>query len=102
MVSKFIKQRVERYATSWYWKMLLEKHFSTMNLEFEEIAQVEEVEEYKSYIGFVKVKSHSDLNEFIEVTVLFDKRGNVSIQCYPIIFNCMDTDGGKILLQKTY
>jgi hypothetical protein len=102
MVSEYVKQQVERYAASWIWKMVLEKHFSKMDLEFEEIAQIEEILEYSYYVGFVKVKSHSKLNEFIEVTVMFDKRGKPSINIDSQIYNEISNDEGRLLLQKIY
>ena len=100
MISKYIKEQVKKYATSWLWKMILEKHFSKMDLEFEEIAMIEEILEYSYYIAFVKVKSHSNLNEFIEVTVMFDKRGSPSINVNSKIYNNFESDEGVNLFEQ--
>ena len=37
-----------------------------MNIEFEEITLIEEIIPYQLYIGYIKIKSLSEKNEFIE------------------------------------
>ena len=96
------EQVIQRYARIWYWEDLLKTQFSVMNLEFQEIVFIEEILPYINYIGFVKVKSHSKHNEFIEVMVSFNKKGRGIINIHPRILNSIEDEiaGGKVLLNK--
>jgi hypothetical protein len=96
------EQVIQRYARIWYWEDLLKTQFSVMNLEFQEIVFIEEILPYINYIGFVKVKSHSKQNEFIEVMVSFNKKGRGTINIHPRILHSIEDEiaGGKVLLNK--
>jgi hypothetical protein len=94
--------KVKRLAKSFYWEKFLKKEFSVMKLEFIEIALIEELIPYEYYNGFVRIKSYSGNDEFIEVTVSFNMQGIPYVTCNPKIINTVHNflDGGKILLDK--
>ena len=94
------EQVIQRYAKMWFWEDILKKELLKMNLEFQEIMFIEEIISYSHYIGFVKVKSVSNKDEFIEATVLFDKRGRVTLSFRANIIYSLEEEiaGGKILL----
>jgi hypothetical protein len=94
------EQAIQRYAKAWFWEDILKKELLKMNLEFQEIMFIEEIIPYSHYIGFVKVKPVSNRNEFIEVTVLFDKRARVILSFRANIIYSFEEEiaGGKILL----
>ena len=94
--------RIRQFAIGYYWEELLKKKFSYMGIEFEEISLIEEIIPYELYIGYVKIKSLSEKTEFIEIEVVFDKRGNPSVTCYPKILNSikLEYSGCKVLLNK--
>jgi len=96
------ERKIRNNAVSWVWKEVLKPRFKELNLEFDEIVFIEEVDEFNYYIAFVKVKSHSDKPEYIEVTVNFNARGMPIASIYPIILNRVYTNftEGKILLNK--
>ena len=96
------ERKIRNNAVSWVWKEILKPQFKELNLEFDEIVFIEEVDEFNYYIAFVKVKSHSDKPEYIEITVNFNARGMPIISIYPIIQNRVYTNftEGKILLNK--
>ena len=93
---------IQRYARIWYWEDIIKKQFSEMNLEFQEIVFIEEILPYVNYVGYVQVKSHSKNDEFIEVTVSFNKRGSAYINIHPRLLNSIEDEiaGGKVLLSK--
>lgn len=70
-----------------------------MNLEFQEIVFVEELVPYESYRGFVKVKSHSQMLEFIEISVRFNKKGHPYASIHPCIIHTISSTSatGKVL-----
>ena len=96
------EKRIKSNAASWIWEEALKPQFRELNLEFEEIVLIEEVDMFNYYIAFVKVKSHSGKPEYIEITVTFNSKGTASASIYPIILNRVDTSftEGKILLNK--
>jgi hypothetical protein len=96
------ERRIKSNGVSWIWKEVLKPQFRQLNLEYEEIVFIEEVDEYNYYIAFVKVKSHSEKPEYIEITVTYNSRGTASVSIYPIILNKVYTNftEGKILLNK--
>ena len=72
-----------------------------MNLEFIEIVLIEELIPFEFYIGFVRIKSQSDKDEFIEVVVSFNIDGLPHINCNPNILNSIEEHlEGNILLNK--
>ena len=73
-----------------------------MNIVFEEIVLIEELIPFEFYVGFVRIKSQSEKDEFIEVVVTFNKKGQPNINCNPEILNSIEDclDGGKILLDN--
>ena len=93
------EEKIQRYALLWYWEDILKTQFSVMNLEFQEIVFIEEILPYINYIGFVRVKSHSKQDEFIEVMVSFNKKGQASINIHPRILNSIEDEiaGGKVV-----
>jgi hypothetical protein len=96
------KERIEQFAIGYYWEELLKIKFLSMNIEFEEISLIEEIIPYQLYIGYIKIKSLSEKNEFIETEVIFDKRGNPFVTCYPKILNSVEPQlcGKPILLNR--
>jgi len=96
------EQAIQRYAKIWFWEDLLKKELLEMNLEFQKIMFIEEITSYSHYIGFVKVKSTSKKDEFIEVTVVFDKRAKLTISLRPTIIYSLEEEiaGGRILLDN--
>jgi hypothetical protein len=92
------EEKIERYAKIWYWEDILKAQFSIMNLEFKEIVFIEEILPYVNYIGYVKVKE----NEFIEVSVTFNKKGHGTMNIRPTILNSIQDEiaGGKVLFSK--
>jgi hypothetical protein len=94
------EEKIQRYAKLWYWEDILKSHFSVMNLEFKKIVFIEEIIQYVNYIGYVQVKSHSNKDEFIEVTVSFNKMGRGILNIRPTILNSIEDEiaGGKVLL----
>ena len=96
------EQKIQRYAKLFFWENILRKQFSVMNLEFQEIVFIEEILAYINYIGFVKVKSHSKKDEFIEVMVSFNREGQINLTIYPIILNSFEDEiaGGKVLFSR--
>ena len=96
------EERIRQFAIGYYWEELLKKKFSYMGIEFEEISLIEEIIPYELYIGYVKIKSLSEKNEFIEIEVIFDKRGNPFVTCYPKILNSVEPQvcGKPIILNK--
>jgi len=96
------EERIRQFAIGYYWEELLKKKFSYMGIEFEEISLIEEIIPYQLYIGYIKIKSLSEKNEFIETEVIFDKSGNPFVTCYPKILNFVEPVlcGKPILLNK--
>lgn len=96
------ERKIRSNGVSWIWKEALKPQFKELNLEFEEIVFIEEVEEYNCYTAYVKVKSHSEKPEYIEIVVYFNTRGSPIASIYPIILNKVDTNftTGKIILNK--
>lgn len=96
------ERKIRSNAVSWIWKEALKSQFKELNLEFEEIVFIEEVDAFNYYIAFVKVKSHSDKPEYIEITVNFNARGTPMMSIYPTIQYRVYTSftEGKILLNK--
>lgn len=96
------EERIRQFAIGYYWEELLKKKFSYMGIEFKEISLIEEIIPYELYIGYVKIKSVSEKNEFIETEVIFDKRGHPFVTCYPKILNSVEPHlcGKPILLNK--
>mgnify|MGYP000479458368 CR=1 FL=1 len=96
------EERIRQFAIGYYWEELLKKKFSYMNIEFEEISLIEEIIPYQLYIGYIKIKSLSEKNEFIETEVIFDKRGNPFVTCYPKILNSIEGEisGSKVLFRR--
>jgi|LauGreDrversion4_2_1035121.scaffolds.fasta_scaffold96311_1 hypothetical protein len=96
------EERIRQFAIGYYWEDLLKIKFSYMNIEFEEISLIEEIIPYELYIGYIKIKSLSQKNEFIETEVVFDKRGNPFVRCFPTILNSVEAQlcGKPILLNK--
>ena len=96
------ERKIRSNAASWIWKEALKSQFRELNLEFEEIVFIEEVDAFNYYIAFVKVKSHSDKPEYIEITVNFNERGTPMMSIYPTIQYRVYTNftEGKILLNK--
>lgn len=94
--------RIRNNATTIFWKEKLKKYLSHMNLEFEEIMLIEEVDPFNYYIAHIKVNSHSEKNKFIEVIVTFNVKGQASISIYPILLDTINLDFsyGNILLNK--
>lgn len=92
------QEKIERYAKLWYWEDVIKAQFSVMNLEFQEIVFIEEILPYINYIGFVKVKE----DEFIEVSVTFNKRGHGTMNIRPTILNSIEDEiaGGKVLFSN--
>ena len=84
------EERIRQFAIGYYWEELLKKKFSHMGIEFEEISLIEEIIPYELYIGYVKIKSVSEKNEFIETEVIFDTRGHPFVTCYPGIVNSVE------------
>lgn len=93
------EQVIQKYAKIWYWEEILKTQFSVMNLELQEIVFIEEIIPYINYIGFVRIKSNSKQDEYIEVTVSFNKKGQAIINIYPRIINSIEDEiaGGKVL-----
>lgn len=96
------EERIQRYAKIWYWEAILKTEFSVMNLEFQEIVFIEELFPYSNYAGFVKVKSHSNKDEYIEVNVSFNKRAQGIMNINPNILNSIEDEisGGKVLFTR--
>ena len=93
---------INRYAKLFFWEDILKRQFSQMNIEFVEIALIEELIPFTMYSGFCRIKSLSEKDEFIEVIVSFNKKGIPNINCNPEILNSIEDclDGGKILLDN--
>jgi hypothetical protein len=96
------EQYIQRFAKLFFWENILKTEFSQMNIEFIEIVLIEELIPFSLYSGFSRIKSLTEKNEFIEITVTFNKRGIPSMSCSPTILNSIDDclDGGKILLDN--
>lgn len=96
------ERKIKRFAFLFMWEDFLRTHFKSMGLEFQEIVFIEELEEFGIYTGFARIKSNSDKNEFIEISVVFDKKGSPVVTLYPSIINSIDyyITGGKVLLNK--
>ena len=96
------ERAVNRYAKLFFWEDILKRQFSQMNIEFVEIALIEELIPFTMYSGFCRIKSLSEKDEFIEVIVSFNKKGIPNINCNPEILNSIEDclDGGKILLDN--
>ena len=73
-----------------------------MNIVFEEIVLIEELIPFEFYVGFVRIKSQSEKDEFIEVCVSFNKNGLPYITCNSTIVYSIEEhlEGGKVLLDK--
>jgi hypothetical protein len=96
------ERAVNRFAKLFFWEEILRKQFSIMNIEFQEILLIEELVPFTVYVGFSRIKSLSEKDEFIETTVTFNKKGTPSLNCNPRIIYSIDDclDGGKILLDN--
>ena len=96
------ERNVNRYAKTFFWEDVLRRHFSEMNIEFVKIVLIEELVPFTMYSGFCRIKSLSEKDEFIEVVVTFNKKGQPNINCNPEILNSIEDclDGGKILLDN--
>ena len=96
------ERAVNRFAKLFFWEDVLKRHFSQMNIEFIKIVLIEELVPFTMYSGFSKIKSLSEKDEFIEVVVTFNKKGQPNINCNPTILNSIEgcLDGGKILLDN--
>jgi len=96
-----LEHHVLKYANSWIWKDILKSTFLEMNLEFVEIMYIEELVKLQYYSGFIKVKSHSNHPEYIEVEVIFDKKGKPIISIIPTLLNAVKTRVvSRIILNK--
>ena len=93
---------VNRYAKVFFWEEILKKQFSVMNIEFQKIVLIEELVPYQVYVGFSRIKPLGKKDEFIETTVTFNKSGEPSMSCSPVIIHSIEDclDGGKILLDN--
>jgi len=93
---------IRRFAFLYIWEDFLKTQFKSMNLEFQEIVFIEEVEEYGIYSAFARIKSNSDKNEFIEISVVFNRKGSPFVTLYPSIINSIDyyIAGGKVLFNR--
>jgi hypothetical protein len=84
------------------WEDFLRIQFKPLGIEFQEIVFIEEVEEYGIYSAFARIKSNSDKNEFIEISVVFNKKGSPLVTLYPSVIHSIDyyIAGGKVLFNK--
>lgn len=96
------ERNVNRYAKVFFWEDVLRRHFSEMNIEFVKIVLIEELIPFTMYGGFCRIKSLSEKDEFIEVVVTFNKKGQPNINCNRTILHSIEDclDGGKILLDN--
>jgi hypothetical protein len=96
------EQRIKRYSVGYFWEPILRNRFSEMNVEFEEIVFIEELIPYSMYSAYIRIKSHSKKDEFIETTVSFNKHGVPSLSIQSNIINSVldYIDGGKVLLNN--
>lgn len=95
-------ERIRTYGTSLYWKTRLEPYLKTLKLQYIDITLVEEVEIFDYYIGFVKVRTLTGLERFVEVVVLFDMHGRPEISIFQNLIEKIDPQFsyGDILLCK--
>jgi hypothetical protein len=93
---------IRKYGTSLYWKNKLEPYLKTLKLQYIEVTLVEEVEIFDYYIGFVKVRTLTGLERFIEVVVLFGVNGTPQISVFQNLIEKIDPQFsyGDILLCK--
>ena len=96
------ERAINRYAKLFFWEDVLRKQFSVMNIEFQEIVLIEELVPFTVYVGFSRIKSLSEKDEFIETTVSFNKHGAPSLNCNPRIIHSIEEclDGGRLILNK--
>jgi hypothetical protein len=93
------EQRIQRYAVGWFWKQNLQPALLKNNLKYEEIVLVEELNYLFDYSGVIRVTNHSNNTGYMQISVMFDKRGIPVTLLDPQIYKSLDdvTEGGKII-----
>jgi hypothetical protein len=95
-------ERIRKHGTSIYWEKRLEPYLKSMKLKFIEISLIEEIAIFEYYIGFVKVQTLKGLERYIEIVVLFDKKGRAEFSIFSNLLEKIDPQfsDGDILLCK--
>ena len=93
------KQRIQRYATAWFWKQILEPALLKNQLKYQEIVLIEELNHLYDYSGIVRVTNQLNKTGYIQISVMFDKRCVPVTMLDPRIYKYLDdaTEGGKII-----
>jgi len=93
------EQRIQRYATAWFWKQVLEPALLKNKLKYEEIVLIEELNYLYDYSGVVRVTNQLNKIGYIQISVMFDERGVPVTLLDPKIYKCLDdaTEKGKII-----
>ena len=93
------EQRIQRYATAWFWKQMLEPALLKNKLKYEEIVLIEELNYLYDYSGVVRVTNPLNKIGYIQISVMFDERGVPVTMLDPRIYEYLDDarEGGKII-----
>ena len=93
------EQRIQRYATAWFWKQVLEPALLKKKLKYEEIVLIEELNYLYDYSGIIRVTNNLKNTEYIQISVMFDERGLPVTYLDPLIYKYLNDarEGGKIL-----